>query len=151
MLITYRRESWEPFWAQAKPLLVAHYREIAHYQDIPLVVDTARYEYMERVGALRVYVARRGSRMVGYCIMIVQPHAHYATSLQAAQDVIYVDKAFRRGRVGLRLIEFVEQELKHDGVQVVFQHVKKAHPALGRLLAHLGYEPQDVIYSKRLD
>ena len=150
-MMVYRQEPWTEFWAQAKPLLEKHYHEIAQFQDIPLAVDSRRYEDMERVGALRIYVARQGSLIIGYCVMIVQMNAHYSMSKQAAQDVIYIDPAYRHGRTGMRLIQFVEQELKNEGVQVVYQHSKVAHPALGRLLDFMGYTRADIIHAKRLD
>lgn len=151
MMIVCRRESWDEVWPQVQPLLERHYREIALYQDIPLAVDVARYEQMENLDMLRIYVARSGSAIAGYCAMIVQMNAHYNTSKQAAQDVIYIDPAFRRGRVALRLLQFVEQELKREGVQVVYQHSKFAHPALTRLLDFMGYTRSDILHSKRLD
>ena len=149
--VTFQRERVQDLWAELEPLLETHYREIAAFQDIPLAPDKARYEHMEVAGALRVYVGRRDGQMVAYCVMVVQSNAHYRTSLQAAQDILYVDPDFRRGRIALRLIEFVEQELRQEGVQVVHQHSKIAHPALGKLLDHMGYSRSDTIHTKRLD
>ena len=150
MMIVYRRIEWKEFWAFAKPILEQHYHEIAQFQDIPLSVDVPRYQQMEAAGALRLYTAWNGSHMVGYCAMVVQPNAHYSTSLQAGQDVLYLDPEFRRGRLGMRLIEFTEEELKSEGVQVIHQHSKISHPALGRLLDFLGYTRSDIFHSKRL-
>lgn len=131
-------------------LLAAHYHEIARYPDIPLDVDWARYEQAELNGTLRVMTARQGRLLVGYAAYLVAPHWHYKGSLQAIQDVLYVHPDYRGSRVGYKLIAMADQYLALEGVQVVYQHSKIAHP-IGAVLARQGYEPIDLIYGKRLD
>jgi hypothetical protein len=157
MTATYQREAFADFFDAALPLLPEHKREIAHFQDIELKVDVDRYLVAEAAGVLRVYTVRvqdevEGLKLVGYAAFFVARNPHYADSLQAVQDVIYVDTRHRRGRLGLGLIAFAESELRAEGVQVVRQHVKLAHPKLGWILQHkFGYEPEETIYVKRLD
>lgn len=150
--ITYQREKLSDLWAELQPLLAAHWREIAHYPDIPLDPDKDRYLQIEQAGIVRAFTARTASwRLVGYSVFFVVPSLHYRQSLQANQDVIYVEPAMRSGRVGLGLIQFGDACLRNEGVQLVHQHQKNAHPALGRLLAHLGYEAVETGWMKRLD
>lgn len=150
--VTYHREQLPDLWDEMQPLLAKHWREIAHYQDIALDPDKARYMHLDAVGALRVFTARTASwRLIGYSVFMVSPNIHYRQSLQATQDVIYVDPDLRSGRVGMGLIAFGDEQLRADGVQVVYHHAKNAHPALGRLLGHMGYESIETIYARRLD
>jgi GNAT superfamily N-acetyltransferase len=124
--------------------------EIAHYPDIPLACDYAAYFKMEAAGCLRIYTVRNPA-LIGYAIFQVRHSLHYAGSLQAMQDVIYIDPAYRLGRLGMRFLAWCETQLKCEGVQVLMHHVKERHPALGRILKRQGYEVMDVLYTKRLD
>lgn len=146
------REAFTPeLHAEMAPLLALHWREIAAFQDIPLEVDVDRYSAMEAGGALRLFIARQDGKMVGYACFVVSTNAHYRGSLQAVQDVLYVDPACRCSTIGLRLIRHCDEEMAREGVQVVLQHAKVAQPALHAILPRLGYQAVDMIYAKRLD
>ena len=137
--------------AGVEQLLEQHYREIAHNQDIPLAVDWAAYEVMEQAGILRIFTLRVGGQLVGYACHIVTTNPHYSGSLQAAQDVLYVDLAWRRGHLGMQLISYADNQLAREGVQAVYQHQKIAHEALGVVLPRLGYQPVELVWTRRLD
>jgi L-amino acid N-acyltransferase YncA len=138
-------------YEEALPLLTLHWREIAHFQDIPLDPDVERYITIESNDALRVFTARLDGKLVGYACFLLAPHSHYKGSLQAVQDVLYVDPACRCSTIGLRLIRHCNEALALEGVQVVLQHVKDAHPALGIILERMGFERVETIYAVRLD
>lgn len=132
------------------PLLERHWKEVAHYGDIPLEPDRAMYLTAEANGALRVFTVRNDrGRLVGYAFFFVRHNPHYLSSLQAVQDVIYVETE-SRGRTGSWFITACEDALRAEGVQAVYHHVKTAHN-WGKLLERKGYEAVDVIYAKRLD
>jgi GNAT superfamily N-acetyltransferase len=152
MEVTYQRECIASVRASGiEQLFELHWQEIAHYPDIPLKVNWDAYLASENYGGLRVYTARVGGVLVGYACYFVREHAHYSDSLNAVQDVVFVHSSYRKGRVGLNLIRYADEQLAIDGVQVVCQHVKLAHPQLGTLLEHLGYECVERTYLKRLD
>lgn len=146
----FAREVSDTVINEIAPLLEAHYREIAHYQDIPLNVDYDRYLRAEAAGNLRIYTVRVSLALIGYAIFAVGPSGRYMGSLQAHQDVLYLDQAYRRGRIGMTFIEWCDGQLRNEGVQVVFQHVKDRHN-FGPLLERLGYTLMDHIYARRLD
>ena len=148
--ITLARERASTVLDDIKPLLIAHYREIAHFQDIPLDPDYTRYLEMDLKGLLRIYTVRDHELLVGYALYFVMPALHYRGSLQAFQDILFIHPDYRKGRSGMALLKFSHEALKSDGVQVVRQHVKAAHN-FGPLLERLGYELEDLIYTKRLD
>ena len=145
------RELLETLVIDAMPLLEKHWAELASYKDIPLELDLAQYAKAEEMGILRIYAIRRKSVLIGYAVSILSRHAHYRSSLQAKEDVIYVDPAHRGGLLGFRLVRFCDEQLRLEGVQVVHHHVKLTHPTLGHLLERMGYEAVETLYSKRLD
>lgn len=147
----FARESSDTVINEIAPLLENHWAEIAHYPDIPVGVDYDAYLRIEAKGALRIYTIRVGIELVGYALFTVNHSLHYSSSLQARQDVLYLDPTYRRGRVGWKFIAWCDTQLKAEGVQVVHQHAKIAHPQLAVLLPRLGYEAVDVIWSRRLD
>lgn len=146
----FQRERVHDIWTEAWPLLKAHWHEIAHYVDIPLNPDFAAYEMAEEAGMLRVFTMRT-DRMVGYLAFFVRTNLHYCTSLQASQDVLYVDPAYRGTGAAAAFIRWCEDQLQAEGVQAVYQHLKVATPHTIRQFERMGYEPIDVILAKRLD
>ena len=145
----FARENVKDVWPEIRPLFDLHWAEIAHYKDIPLDPDYEFYVKADEMGMVRVYTAREGGVLVGYCVFFVRPHPHYKRHVYANQDVLFIRKD-RRGRFGMKFVNWCDEQLKAQGVSVATQHVKVAHnfgPALERLC---GYEQQDVIYSKRL-
>lgn len=148
--VTYQRETVSELWDELTPLLAKHYQEIAHFPDIPLSPDKLFYEQAEAAGMLRAYTVRVNGRLVGYANFFLRPNPKYSTSRQAVADNVFLDPAHRRGRLGLGLLTFAHDELAAEGAEVIMHHVKIAHPALGKLLEHLGYAPIDIIYARRV-
>jgi GNAT superfamily N-acetyltransferase len=145
----FKAEKISDCHAEAMPLLVAHWQEIAHYKDIPLNPDIDTYLKLEEFGMTRCYVARdNDGTMLGYAIYFVKPNLHYKESLQAVQDILYVSPKHRK--TGGSFIKWCDEQLRADGVQVVHQHVKVEHN-FGPLLERFGYEHVEHIYSRRLD
>lgn len=139
---------------ELKPLFEKHYLEIAHYQDIPLDPDYDQYVKVEGTGCLRVFTAREfidnAEHLVGYCIFFIRPNLHYKSSLQASQDVLFIHPSFRSLGFGAKFLSFCDDELRKEGAQAVYHHVKEAHN-FGPLLKKLGYQLVDLIYARRLD
>ena len=146
-MTTYQLERAVDVIEEIEPLLQMHWREIAHYQDIPLAPD---WEWYRTSPIVRVFTARDEGRLVGYAVFLVVRNKHYMTSLQGMQDIMFLLPEYRGRTVGPRLIDFCEEQLKAEGVQAVYHHVKRAHD-FGPLLERKGYESVDTIYAKRLD
>lgn len=98
---------------------------------------------------LNVFTARHEetNALTGYAIFFVKHNLHYSTSLQAIQDVLYIDQK-QRG-FGAKFILWCDQELKKLGVQAVYHHVKTKHD-FGPLLKRIGYEHIDQIWGRLL-
>ncbi len=150
MTVIYAREMVQDLWEELLPLSQRHWEEIAKYKDIPLSPDIETYNKVEILGRLRCYTARKDGVLIGYAWFFVNYNLHYQESLQAVQDVVFLAPEHRKGRIGLQLLRFADEQLKKDGVQVISHHVKKDHPQLGSLLEFMGYEVMDIVYSRRI-
>ncbi len=147
--MNFQRERIHDVIDEVAPLLVCHFVEISHDPDIALDPDFHTYKKIEENGALRVFTARDDDgTLVGYNCFFVNPNLHYQSSLQAVQDVLYVDKE-RRG-FGRTFIKWCDDELRKEGVQKVYHHLKAKYN-FGPMLERMGYELVDLIYAKRLD
>lgn len=139
----------DQFIAEVLPLLKMHYEEIDHYKDIPLDPDFEVYKSLDKSGWLRNFVSRdEEGKIIGYCVYYVKNSMHYKTSIQAIHDVLFIDPS-KRG-FGKKFISWCDEQLKSEGVQVVYQHIKAAHN-IGPMLERMGYELIDLVYGKRLD
>lgn len=153
----HREPLTQSLWDEALPLLFAHWKEVAHYQDIELTPDIETYTRLEANGVIRVFTARaprydvppddRSGLLVGYALFIVTPHLHYRQVVQAQNDVIYIQPD-QRGTMPLRFIDFCTESLFADGVDLVCHHPKVAHN-FGPILERQGFSPMDVLYVKR--
>lgn len=144
----FQREPIARLWAEMTPLLEAHYREVAHYQDIPLEPDYAAYQTLEDIGIFRIYTTRlENGNLVGYAAYLIAPHLHYRSVLNATMDVVYIAPEYRG--MGRQFIEWCDQQLKVDGVETVTQHVKVAHD-FSPMLERMGYEWVEKILIRRL-
>lgn len=150
MELKLARERLQDWFDEGMPLFEKHYKEVSHYQDIPLDINREQYFAIENAGVVRTYTAREDGKLIGYAIYFLKPNIRYQTSLQAVQDVLFVDPDHRG--IGRRLIKYADDQLKLEGVQVVYHHVKnKPELNFGPLLERMGYELVDLIYAKRLD
>jgi hypothetical protein len=147
-MVTYHIESAASAFDEIMPLLQLHWREIAHYQDIVVDPDVEGYLKAEEGGNLRVYTYRVDSALVGYAVFFIRHNMHYKRSLQAVQDVLFIQKEYRGN--GKTFIEWCDEQLAIEGVQVVYHHIKAAHN-WSKVLEKMNYELVDLIYAKRLD
>lgn len=150
MTIKFAREFLHDIWDEAAPLLELHYEEIAHYKDIALKPDRARYMVAEDAGGVRAYTARDDNRLVGYQVFFVARNIHYSDSLQAMQDVLYLSREHRGRMIGFKFISWCDEQLRAEGVQAVMQHTKAKHN-FGPMLERIGYELMDLVHVRRLN
>jgi hypothetical protein len=148
----FARERLTPsLFEEMMPLLHSHWKEIAHYQDILLEPDYDHYVRAQECDALRVFTVRDEADILhGYAVFYVRPNPHYARSVQAAQDILFLSKEIRGTREGMKFISWCDSKLADERVQAVYHHVKKKFN-FGPALEKQGYELVDLVYAKRLD
>jgi hypothetical protein len=146
--ITYQVEPLVGILEELKPILQAHWEEIALYKDkIPLDPDYDKYLELNESGAIRVVTARDGEKLIGYFISTIQPHLHYQQDIYAINDILYLDETYRGSDTALGLFMFAEEDLKALGVSVMIISMKVAKP-FDALCEALGHTCVERTYSK---
>ena len=149
MTLQYASEEPGTFITEIMPILEEHYEELCVTKDFPLMPDYAAYGRLDTAGMLRCVTVRQNGELIGYIIFIVQPHLHYMTCKTAFEDIYFLRKEYRLGRVGIRMFQFAEEVLKKDGVNRVIMHTK-IHMDNSRLFEYLDYKLTDKLYTKIL-
>ena len=148
-MIKFGKEALNPaFFDEIKPLISEHWEEIAHFKDIPLDPDFDLYQKIQDSGNIRVFTVREEDKLVGYALFFTKVNLHYKSSNQAVQDILFIHPDHRG--CGAKFIIWCDEQLKAEGVQAVYQHMKAKHN-FGEMLERIGYELQDLIYVRRLN
>lgn len=146
----FAREPLAKVRDEAKDLLTKHWEDIAlNKEKIKLNPDWEVYENLEKTGNLGLYTARKDGKLIGYFVVIATNHIHYKDHIFAANDIIYIDPDYRKGLTGLKLIKFVENDLKSIGVSVLTINTK-VHMPFDILMERMKYNLIERTYSKYL-
>ena len=147
-MTVYQQEFLSTARPDAQELLKDHWEEIAlNKEKIALNPDWEAYEKLEDDGKLKVFTARDNNKLIGYFVVIVGVNPHYKDHLFAINDIIYLDKDYRKGFTGIKIIKFAEKCLKEDGVSVLSINTK-VHKPFDRVMVYLGFRPIERVYSK---
>jgi GNAT superfamily N-acetyltransferase len=138
------------FLGEFKQIFPAHYEELCVNKEFPLSPDYDAYRRLGQAGMLRTITCRADGELIGYIVFYIQPHLHYSTCITAVEDIYYIKKEYRKGRIGIRLFQYAEQVLKERGVNRIIMHTK-VHLDNSRLFEYLGYKHTDKLFSKVLE
>ena len=148
-MIIFAEESAYDLIDEIKPLIAEHWEEIARNKDaIKLNPDFSAYKALQELGVLHIATARDDGELIGYSISIITPNLHYQDHLFAVNDILFIKKSYRKGRVGLKLFKYMEECYRKRNVSVVHIHSKCAHDFAG-LMEYLNYSHIEKVYEKR--
>lgn len=133
---------------EMRPLWDMHHEEVPQL-GMKIDPDLTAYSTMQKVGALRIYTARVGPMLVGYQIFYVLRHPHRKYSLEANQDILFLETDVRMGMAGTKFIVWCDKELIKEGVKVIFHQIS-AKNDLGNIFRRMGYELLDLTYARRI-
>lgn len=149
-MITFMVEPFMQNVEELKPLLFDHYKELALNQDkVPLSPQWHAYEEREKNGQLLYVTMRESGALKGYFIGFIAPGLHYSTCLTCTMDIFWVHPEKRGGRLGIKLFQFVEAEIRKRGVDRWFVG-SKCHADASSLFEYLDFEKVEIYYSKYL-
>lgn len=134
----------------AAPLLREHWQEVAARKDLMVLdPDWDVYEDLEARGRLIQLVAWVGGNLVGYSVSFLMHHLHYRGLLLAQNDVLFITKEHRKGKLGLQLIRATEEAARDNGARMVLWHAKPG-TALDALLPRIGYAVHETMYAREV-
>jgi len=149
-MITMQVEKMLDCKDELDPIFEDHYDELTlHKEFVRLSCHWDDYKKVEDSGMLFFLTARDDGKLIGYSIFFVRQHIHYKELKAASNDLLFLDKEYRKGMTGVKLIKKSEQELKKIGVQKITWHAKQSN-YLGELLMVLGYGVEDILFGKIL-
>jgi len=127
-----------------------------HWEDVALNQDTVKldpdwdaYKKLYEAGVLLVVTSRYDEKLVGYSVYIVGESLHYKGLKIAESDAFWLDKEYRKGMTGMKMIKFAEKALKDRDVDFIMSKVK-IHRDIGPVFERMGYSPIETVYSKGL-
>lgn len=151
--LTYQVEKYSDALPEMRTLYNDHWLELGTNHDvIKLNMDYKRYEALDAAGVLHLVTVRNHGDLIGYYLSIIMPHLHYADVLTSFGDIMYLQKQYRRGFSGVRLLKFAEESMRAIGVKWIFSGSKLhfEEGRLGKVLELLGYTAREVQYTKYL-
>lgn len=135
---------------QTQELQRQHWEEIARNKEVMVLApDVEQYRALEQAGRLFAVIAYEDERIVAYSVNFLLVNLHYSTLLMGQNDLLFVDKAHRGGRLGMRMIQATEALAAKRGARMVIMHAKDGTP-LADILPRVGYGIQDILLSKQL-
>lgn len=151
-MLTVQIESFEACASELEPIFQIHWQELAIFKDrMPLAPQWDEYFQRERDGRLFLTTVRLDGKIVGYWTVQIAPGFHYATTLTAHTDVIYVTPEVRDRGIVLPLYRRVKSELQRRGVSLWYAGHKSHNPlGMDRLLPMLGFQPADCYFAQWL-
>ena len=142
--------TYNEFVVIADHLFEEHYDEIARNKRImKLKPNYKLYEALDSAGWLFIYVAMQDDVCIGYSMNMMMHHLHYADLKVAQNDILFVKKELRGGRLGLRFLKVTEDHARSEGCKLMLWHAKE-NTALSKLLPKLKYGVQEIMYSKEI-
>lgn len=146
-MLSFQREPWARFWAEAQGLWLEHYEEVGA-QDEELELDYDFYSALEAAGQLLVVTAREDGKLQGYVMMLVRKHPHYR-KICGFEDAYFLRKSSRKGSAGMGLIQSAMIFAQALGAQKVFWH-SKCSKDLSTIFTRLGFAHVDEVWSRGL-
>ena len=147
-MLTFQTERLANVRAEAEPLLLRHWEEVALNKDVVrLDPDWDAYAKVEALGMLCVTTARHDGKLIGYVSDVLSPNLHYRSLKTAANDLFWLAPEHRKGGLGLRLLLASEGFAREMGANQFVKRVK-LHLDFGPVLERLGYVPIERVYSK---
>lgn len=150
MALELKLESLFDILPEMEELIELHYQEIALNKDvIKLKPIWSEYKKLEDNKQFYLITARMEKQLVGYSAFFLKPHIHYEDTIVASNDVLFLKKEYREGRIGLKLIKFSEQKMKELGAHKITWHIKVTND-FRPMFHRMNYIDEDIIIGKIL-
>lgn len=127
-------------------LIEEHWNEVVK-DERKLKPHWEAFHEMDRLNRLRCFAVMDEGDVIGYTVFLIQYDLHACDTLIAFNDAVFLKKECRKYNLGRKFLEFCEEELKKQGVNLVVWHVKPCVDYSGTL-KRMGYKLFNTLYSK---
>jgi hypothetical protein len=146
----YQQELVQQFAPDMKEILQRDWEEVQHNSKThKLDPDLDSYNALEERGQLYVFTCRDDGVLAGYFTAFVISDLHSKGSMRVVNDAIFLDKPYRKGFTGIRLIKFAEDCIKADGHLMLSISTTELNP-IDPLMIRLGYSKVSTTFEKEL-
>jgi GNAT superfamily N-acetyltransferase len=145
----FKDDDWLANLDKLKELIKYHYEELSVTKEFPLDPDWDAYKSLLDIGRLKFITCKKDDELIGYIIFFIAPHLHYKSCLTAFEDIYFLKKEYRKGRLGLKMFQFAEKTLKEQGINRVIYNTK-VHSDNSSLFEYMGYKFIDKVFTKML-
>lgn len=150
MALSYQQEFLDTFIKDAGILVEKDWYEIQHNSDVlKLDPDWDMYRKLELEGLLYIFTCRDSGKLVGYFTVFIIPNLHCKGNTRAVNDSIFMEKSYRKGFTGIRLIKFAESCIKKDGHKTLTIATTEINP-IDSIIYRLGYSKVSTSFEKEL-
>lgn len=148
--LVFATEPLRQWWAEAAPMQVAHWREVARHQEkLPLRVDVPKFFQIEHMGMLACYTARVNGVLAGYQSYLIVPSLHERDHTFAINDLLYLAPEHRRGHNAARFFDYCFNEVRVRGCSLISIRVPVVQD-FGVILERQGFEHVENVWQKVL-
>jgi GNAT superfamily N-acetyltransferase len=148
-MIIYEDVDAFKFLDEFQQLFHLHYEELCVIKEYKLEPDYDAYKRLAEAKMLRCITCRNDEELIGYIIFTITPHLHYKSCITAYEDIYFIKKEYRKGRIGIKLFQYAEKVLKERGINRIVMHTK-VHLDNSKLFEYLDYKFTDKLYQKLL-
>lgn len=142
--------SFKEYVSSMRDLFKDHWEEIASNKGKRnLHINENLFITIEEMGQLLTLGVFIENKLVGYSVNFLTIDTHDCTKKLCCNDAIYIDKKYRKGSLGLKLIKEVEKKAKERGCYATICH-SKPNTSLDKLLERIDYTIKDFLYMKEL-
>ena len=124
-----------------------HLDEIGNIQGVDIDEDMDYFEAMEAAGSFLGIGAWCEGKLVGYSLNAIQERHPIYNEKWLNHIALFVDKPFRRGNIGRRLIDETERLATKNACKRMTMHAKPC-TQLESWLPRLGYQPLETVFIK---
>lgn len=146
MTITYQRESIAEVEGEARAFVKEYLAEFPSSFEQEISWETLRA--MDALGVLKAVSVRDEGLLVGCCFYTLSLHHHAKNTLVAQELSLYLLPEYRKGRIGIRLLDFIEEAAKEDGAKIMLMTSRGGN--LTPLLKLRRYDQLEVVFAKGL-
>lgn len=148
-MLTFQEESFASIQEELAPLIQEHAEELSPHKGKYQPMVSEIYRLLDKKGHLIAVTAREGEKLVGYCSFILAPSFHYLGVLNAEIDCFFLQKKYRKGLSGIRLLKSGEKACKERGATHIVQKCKVCQD-LSPILERMGYEKIEYVFLKEV-